>query len=94
MNTIKRELVKNEMDYLKEIKRDDNFYNKLEELGYTLTTLSSSSKCFLLEKDIKEMEIKTKKYLNGKYIVVGATPEYYQGYKYLKSKGYVKEIEE
>lgn len=95
MEKIKKNDVKNEIERLKELKRENikEFYTKIQNQGYKLTTLSSSSKYFLLEGEIQDMTITSKKFLNGRYLVVGALPTTYQGYKFSKSMGYVKEIE-
>ena len=76
MNTIKNNEVKKEIKVLEKKLKDFTMMNKnakqlLEDLGYTQEMLGTGESAYITSKNIKEMNIKSKQYLNGKYLVVG-----------------------
>ena len=97
MNTIKRKDVDKEMKFLKGMKslQDiEHFREFLERMGYEKRIVSSSKKFLVIENDVLEIDVKSRKFLKGRFLAFGDGVESYDGSKYVKVMAWVKEIVE
>lgn len=95
MEVIKRKDLENEKKKLTNITKTQNWQEILVASGYENKILGTSIKYAIHHKEILEMNIKTRKFLNGEYLVVGLGCEFRNSdtrYKYFV--GYVKEIKD
>lgn len=94
MNTIKRNNLNKELEKLKAIKNiptGKRLYDELYKLGYTYRELGTGSSSYICSHNIKVLNITSKLYLNGEYLVFGLCNYQYprQGRVY---RGFVKKI--
>lgn len=68
-----------------------NIKKKFEEMGYEYAILGTGASSVIRSKEIKVMDLNSKKYLNGKFIVVGIYSIAKNG-KGITYRGYVKQI--
>ena len=95
MNTIRMENVKEEIKLLNKRLEKVNRIGKntkimLEKLGYTESYLGTGKSAYICSKQVKVMDIKSIKHLNGKYLAIGQANTFMKkGNMY---NGFVKEI--
>jgi len=95
MNTIKRTEVKKEIKNLKKIVNQfqimtPKICKELEEKGYELCDLGTGTSAYTCSRVVNKMDIKSRFYLNGKFLVAGLSNRRYgKGSMY---RGYVKKI--
>lgn len=95
METIKRDKVNKEIEELNILLKDFNRIGKkakniLEKRGYIKEILGTGSSSKIFSKQVKELNIKSKKFLKGEYVAVGVYSEYRGENFYFR--GYVKKI--
>ena len=95
MNTIKKKEIKKEIEKLEGVLKK---YNRMtvkatkvvEDMGYQYAYLGTGRSAYCCSKDIGVKNITSKKYLNGKFLVIGVcNAKNGQGVTY---RGYIKEI--
>ncbi|HBG13469.1 MAG TPA: hypothetical protein DDX68_20775 [Clostridium sp.] len=95
MNSIKQSALAEEIQMLKEISKDRTLkvsekYQMIEDLGYTFKYLGSGSSAYTCAHQVGVLNIHSRKYLNGNYLVYGTCNiAYGRGVIY---RGYVKLI--
>lgn len=98
MNTIKRKDVDREIEILKQTMDNmdiGEFREFLESRGYEKRIVSSSKKYLLIINDILEIDVRSRKYLSGRFLAFGDDFDTYGiGSKYVKTMAWVKEIVE
>lgn len=97
MKTIKRSDVEREKQILQEISNDKTLrasqkYEAVENMGYELEYLGAGESAYMCAHLVKEMLIKSRRYLKGEYLCYGTfNLAHGRGVIY---RGYVKEIVE
>ncbi|MDU7150416.1 MAG: hypothetical protein E6300_18300 [Clostridium sp.] len=94
MNTIHRNDLNKEIESLMNLKgtpTGENLYRKLKDLGYEYSELGTGRSSYICSHDIEILNITSKYYLNGEFLVFGLCNFEYpkQGRVY---RGYVKQI--
>lgn len=69
-----------------------NLKKKFEEMGYEYAILGTGANSIIRSKEIKVMELNNKKYLKGKFIVVGIYSIADKNGRSVFYRGYVKQI--